>query len=176
MRKALILRFSGFQMGAFRPLLALLSLLALSLLALSILAVCAMMMPVRAQVVQSGSEQSGCYATKKEIARGDALEPGLLSVAPCTDMADPPELSFDRKRGHIIAAEPIAAGTNIGRIWIAQAPAKMGDELILVARAGPVAVHRQVVALQSARPGRRLFVRDQEGEVFSILFQPGEEE
>lgn len=134
--------------------------------------------PVHAQATdiapQIGMERPPCYMTNKDVAQGEPIALGLLTAAQCTDIGDLPKLSFDRRQAHIIAVEAIAAGTNIGRLWIADAPVRFGDKLILVARSGPVAVHRPVVALQSARPGRRLFVRDNAGEVFSITFQPGD--
>lgn len=45
---------------------------------------------------------------------------------------------------------------------------KTGDRLTLVSRSGPVTVERQVTALQPGRSSRRLFVRDDAGQVSSI--------
>lgn len=46
-----------------------------------------------------------------------------------------------------------------------------GDALILAVFAGPVRVEREVTALQPARPGHRLFVRDRQGQVFTARYE-----
>lgn len=43
-----------------------------------------------------------------------------------------------------------------------------GQRLYVTARSGPVAVERQVRALQSARPGQSVFVQAEDGTVFAV--------
>ena len=49
-----------------------------------------------------------------------------------------------------------------------------GDSLTLEVRVGPVKVEREVRALQSGWPGRRLFVRTPEGAVLSVRLAAGQ--
>lgn len=45
---------------------------------------------------------------------------------------------------------------------------KRGDELTLVSTVGPVRIQRRVIAAQPGRSGRRIFVRDEDGQILSI--------
>lgn len=46
-----------------------------------------------------------------------------------------------------------------------------GQKLHVVTELGTVRVERDVEALQTARPGQRLFVRSADGQVFSIRYE-----
>ncbi len=48
--------------------------------------------------------------------------------------------------------------------------ARPGQKLRLVAVSGAVRVEREVEAMQSARPGQRLFVRDSDGRILSVRY------
>ena len=43
-----------------------------------------------------------------------------------------------------------------------------GEALTLVSSVGPVRIQRKVIALQPGRDGRRVFVRDEDGQVLSV--------
>jgi flagella basal body P-ring formation protein FlgA len=62
--------------------------------------------------------------------------------------------------------------------YVAQAPAiEPGQKLTLTAHAGPAVIERPVIALQEARKGdARLFVKTDDGEVFSAPIQSAVEQ
>lgn len=113
-----------------------------------------------------------CHVLTHDAAPGDIIGPTNTKSAGCETELASARLSYDRKNGRILAGEALAAGTNLGRLWFADTGAEAGEDLVLIARSGPVSVRRPVTALQSARPGHRLFVRDQNGSVYSIRFVP----
>ena len=77
-------------------------------------------------------------------------------------------VSFDRRSGVARALSALPAGTPLGRLSVAEAPAVgAGDKLTLVSTVGPVRIQRAVVALQPGRNGGRVFVKAADGEVLS---------
>lgn len=50
-----------------------------------------------------------------------------------------------------------------------------GQRLYVAVQVSPVVVQREVIALQPANPGQKLFVRADDGKVFSVLY-PGDGE
>ena len=61
------------------------------------------------------------------------------------------------------------AAPSAARAEIAPPPAvEAGAKLTLVSRSGPVLLEREVTALQSARAGGRVFVRDGDGQVLAV--------
>jgi hypothetical protein len=57
--------------------------------------------------------------------------------------------------------------------WQTATDVQPGDEIHLTVNAGPVRIDRQVRALQPARAGQRLFVRDADGNTFPALLGEG---
>lgn len=57
--------------------------------------------------------------------------------------------------------------TTLGAPALVAHPVAGGTALTLVSSVGPVSVERAVTTLQGARPGRRVFVRDGDGNVFA---------
>jgi hypothetical protein len=108
-----------------------------------------------------------CAGLARPVPAGAALSREDLVPVGCRAGASP-GLRFDRLERVVRAQGGLAAGTYLGRISLAAAPAvAKGAKLTLVARAGPVRVTREVVALQAGRAGGRLFVQDSEGHVTS---------
>ncbi|MBX9813655.1 MAG: hypothetical protein K2X76_03035, partial [Sphingomonas sp.] len=65
-------------------------------------------------------------------------------------------------------AAPVASGDYLGALAPLPARAiKRGAPLTLRAMAGPIVIEREVRAVQPARAGGRVFVRDADGHVFA---------
>jgi hypothetical protein len=74
------------------------------------------------------------------------------------------------------AAAPATDAVAIASMpWRVPPAVKSGDTVELRASAGAVRIVRNVEALQTARPGGRLFVRDQDGKTFPITLEGGSE-
>jgi flagella basal body P-ring formation protein FlgA len=126
------------------------------------------------EVVRAPARSPACVALVRPLAAGEALAPGDVEPAECGEA--PGALRFDRRKGAVIAAAPLAAGTPLGALRLEAAPAiAAGSELTLVSRAGPVSIARDVVALQSGRAGGRVFVRDADGTVIAAPVAEGED-
>ena len=117
-----------------------------------------------------------CYASGAAIAQDDAISQGdLLSVA-CRGGPSGRYLRYDAAAGAFFARRAIAAGAYLGPVKLATgAGAKKGAELVYRTAEGPVVVERKVVALQPARPGRRVFVRTDDGRVLVSTLERGED-
>ncbi|MFD1034629.1 flagellar basal body L-ring protein FlgH [Sphingomonas hankookensis] len=113
-----------------------------------------------------GASGTPCVAPMHALAIGDAIHADDLHAAAC-EARRPPALRYDRRSGLVHAAEPIAAGTSLGTLWIDPRPAVApGDALFLRSHIGPAVIERRVTVLQGGRSGRPLFVRDGDGRVF----------
>jgi hypothetical protein len=114
---------------------------------------------------------SGCFESAAPITTGAAVTPADVSALPCRPGQQPALLRFDRRAGLATAARAIDAGTYLGRLALPPAAGVApGGELTLISSVGSVTISRPVVALQAGRSGSRLFVRDADGEVFSVSF------
>ena len=110
-----------------------------------------------------------------------ALAPLLQGAAPlsanftATDCAGPTVAAafrHDAARGVTLAARNISADEIVPAYPEYGADIVMpGQVLHLVVRSGAARIERQVEALQPARPGQRLFVRSQDGEIISVRYR-----
>lgn len=118
-----------------------------------------------------------CRATAGPIAAGAILSaPNLLPVA-CDSAPGRAAIRFDRRERVLRTAEDLEAGAYLGRVAVGPGVSvDRGAELRLVSTVGPVRISRPVIALQSARAGERLFVRDEDGTVFPVLLAGGVED
>ena len=122
--------------------------------------------PVRAAVPERGVGRPGCHVLIRPAARGVAIEPAMVEPVPCRDQA-PVALRFDRSTALAVAADDLDAGAYLGRTVIRAATGvHKGAMLRLVSTAGPVRIERTVTAMQPSRGGR-VFVRDEDGQVYS---------
>ena len=110
-----------------------------------------------------------CAATLRDIAVGEPIAVDAIAPVDCrTDRQPTRRLRFDRQTGSVMAGEALPAGTYLGRLLVSDAPTlPKGARLALRATSGPAIVERQVTTLQSARSGQRVFVRDDNGNVFA---------
>ena len=111
--------------------------------------------------------RTGCAELARPLAAGAPLSDADLIPVACREAAAS-GVRFDRLDRVARAERDLAGGAYLGRISAPPAVAvDKGARLTLVATAGPVRVSREVVALQAGRPGGKVFVRDNEGNVTS---------
>ncbi|HEX9933319.1 MAG TPA: hypothetical protein VGB08_10805 [Allosphingosinicella sp.] len=117
-----------------------------------------------------------CAALAAPVEAGGAIAGEDLVEVPCEAGAAAAAVRFDRSTGNVRAAGDLDAGAYLGRLVVADGAAvEAGAALTLVSTVGPVTVARPVVAMQTGRRGARLFVRDEDGQVFAVRFDRGGE-
>jgi len=72
-----------------------------------------------------------------------------------------------------VESPTVDAASIVSAPWRMPPAVKAGDKVELRVSAGAVQIARKVEALQAARPGGRLFVRDQDGKTFPIMLEGG---
>lgn len=113
-----------------------------------------------------------CLRALEDVPEDMVLRSAAFEDAPCASSSASPDFRFDAGRRAVIANRPLPKGTVIARYrGHGTVAAYAGERVDLVSVVGPVAVTRTVTALQSAGPDDRLFVRTDEGEVFSAQFR-----
>lgn len=109
---------------------------------------------------------SGCHALARPVPRGAPIDAGVVEAVPCRSVKPAP-VAFDRASGLAVAATDLGAGAYLGRTFIREhRGVRKGDVLRLVSTVGPVRIERVVTAMQPS-DGARVFVRDQDGQVYS---------
>lgn len=110
-----------------------------------------------------------CRFTARPIGAGEAITAQDTAAGPCSDRLAPRRLRYDAAARVARAAVDLASGEELGHVFLPQRPAVLpGEPILLTAAVGPVTIARTVTALQPGRAGRRLFVRDEAGKVFSV--------
>jgi hypothetical protein len=122
-----------------------------------------------------GAVASKCVEAAGAIAPGGQISNKDVRAVVCSSTRTAAAVVRDHDRGIVTAAAAIQPGDYLGQLLVTDAPAvARGDKLTLVSKAGPVTISRQVTALQSAAPEhRRLFVRTEDGSVFSAPLAAG---
>lgn len=121
------------------------------------------------------SQPAGCHEMIVARRAGEPINAGDLVSASCAS-GQHAGVRRDTASRQLIAAIDLAAGTNVGRLAVTAAPAvRRGESLRLVSRVGPVEIERPVTAMQEARPARRVFVRDADGQVFAVRLDETEQ-
>lgn len=112
------------------------------------------------------AEREECAVSVGVVAAGTALTPDMVSRTACRNERAA-AVTFDQDAGITLARRDLAVGDYLGRVILAKAPGvRKGAQVRLISSAGPVRVERLVTAMQDGR-GRRLFVRDEDGQIFS---------
>lgn len=110
-----------------------------------------------------------CYASSSDIPRGEAITVSNVAAVACDADRSRGVLGFDADSRAPIALDALPAGTYLGRVLpLGRAHVVKGQTLTLQSRSGPVLIEREVVAMQSAVAGERVFVRDSGGTVFAV--------
>jgi hypothetical protein len=113
--------------------------------------------------------QHSCLRVLAPLEANTILTSDMMTPAPCEHvMADAP-IVRDGASGFARTRARLEGDAIVPHTLLAPAPrTRKGDHLTLVIGAGPVTITRPVQALQDASPGERLFVRDADGEIFSM--------
>lgn len=115
-----------------------------------------------------------CFATMSDLAAGAAITAADVTQADC-GVRPIARLRYGQG-GLVIAGEAIPAGAYLGRLpALPKRAIGKGALLTLRSSAGPVTIERSVVAMQPARSGGKLFVRDENGSVFAAPLALSEE-
>ncbi|WHU05010.1 hypothetical protein [Sphingomonas sp. NIBR02145] len=106
-----------------------------------------------------------CFEAAASLAAGATLTQADISEAGC-DTRPVARMRYS-SGGLVSAVEPVAAGSYLGRLpRLPERAIGKGASLTLRSSAGPVTIERSVVAMQPARSGGKLFVKDESGKVF----------
>lgn len=120
---------------------------------------------------EAEAAKPSCVALSRPVTQGETLTLADVMPASCEKHAQT-QVRFDRGGSLVRAAADLEAGTHLGRLSLPElAGVDRGDKLTLVSRVGPVRIERKVVAVQPGRPGGRIFVRDEEGQVLTAPLQ-----
>jgi hypothetical protein len=123
---------------------------------------------ILAVFVASGGLQPMCLKAREDVPIRQIVTHDHFDAVECTSRTKS-ALRYDYHRQLAYAAVALNAGDIVRRWPDAEAGmVKPGDRLVVRVNMGTVAVEREVVALQAARVGRRLFVQDRQGKVFAI--------
>jgi hypothetical protein len=113
---------------------------------------------------------AACVSVREPLPAGGTPTSRSFTPVPCTAAAAD-AFWFDARRGVVRTRQALRPGD------VLRAPPKSdlagvaaGDPLVVEARVGPVKVQRRVFALQSARPGERLFAKTADGAVISVPY------
>jgi hypothetical protein len=117
----------------------------------------------------AAAPRADCLAALRDIAAGDVLRAGDFDLAACEAVRPARAFRYVASQRAVRAARPIGAGEVIPRFaGYGVTAAYAGDTMMLLAVSGPVAVAREVRALQSARDRERMLVRTPDGQVLSV--------
>jgi len=114
-----------------------------------------------------------CYALARPVRAGEAITLDALSQATCDGASRPSLIRYDSDSGVVRAQTDLEAGLYLGRLHVPPHRfADIGDQVVLTETVGVVRIDRAVEALQAAPFGGAIFVRDEDGEIFSAATTP----
>jgi hypothetical protein len=113
-------------------------------------------------------ERRPCFALAHPLKAGALVTGDDLLRVSCISDTKPAALRYDGTNGTTRAGAPLDAGSYVGPLVVPHHHyADRGDNLVLGVSIGPVRIERQVFAMQPAAAGSDIFVRDEDGNVFS---------
>jgi flagella basal body P-ring formation protein FlgA len=122
------------------------------------------------------AEAGPCVATRREVVAGTHLTAGDLETVACRSGLPAAEVVYSAETRSTVAQQMLPTGTYLGRLYADSAIIlPKGSRVVLRAVAGPAVIEREVVTLQPARSGQRVFVRDGDGRVFAVPLIVAEE-
>lgn len=109
-----------------------------------------------------------CFELGQPLEGGAWIGAEHIRQTACDDGRRAAPLAYDAAARAPRTLSALAAGSYVGRIVVpSRLPLPKGSELTLHTRVGPVAVDRNAVLEQPARPGRRAFVRLSDGSIIA---------
>lgn len=112
-----------------------------------------------------------CRFVVRPIGIGEAVSASDTVEGNCSDRLLRPRLRYDIQAKIARAAVDLTPGDELGRALLPERKTVLpGERIVLTATIGPVAITKSVTALQPGRPGRRMFVRDEAGQIFSAPY------
>lgn len=108
-----------------------------------------------------------CSATRTPVAARSAIGAEQIVPVPCRGVALAP-IAFDRATSQPRATAALEPGHYLGRLYVPPSDGvREGEKVSLVSSVGVVRIVRGVTTLQASH-GRRVFVRDADGQVFAV--------
>jgi hypothetical protein len=112
--------------------------------------------------------QARCVRLARRVEAGEYFGPSAYSAEPCGPARRATSYRYDARTGAVRAARVLEPGELISAPPRSlSADVEPGQTLYLETRVGPVTLQRKVVALQPSRSGQALFVKAEDGSVFS---------
>ncbi|WP_322966385.1 hypothetical protein [Sphingomonas fuzhouensis] len=105
-----------------------------------------------------------CWTTRHALVAGQTVTTRDVAPAPCGGAV----AAIGGADGQPVVRSAVPAGGLLGRL-VPAVPERVAPGTVLTLRsaAGVVAIERPVTTMQSGRSGRRVFVRDAQGQVFA---------
>jgi hypothetical protein len=109
-----------------------------------------------------------CYVATRNIAPGELVTGEDVSQSECLADRAASRIAYDRREGVPRTSEVIHQGDYLGRLMpLPRSNWDVGQQLTMSIRVGPVAVERQVWAMEPAAGNASVFLKDEYGAVFS---------
>jgi hypothetical protein len=119
----------------------------------------------RAVLVNSSS----CYRAKEDVSRGSIVSNGNLEPIACDAKANAVPVVYDPIHNVTRSAANAAAAVYFGALALPiDIPSSNSTHVDFLVNIGAVTIEKTVTLLQPASNGQRAFVRDNEGNVFSM--------
>jgi hypothetical protein len=116
---------------------------------------------------------AGCLKALAPLDADSVPDSDKFEQADCTGKTEA-AFRYDQVGGFTRAVRAISAGQIVPAYpEFSFDMVRPGQTLHLVVVTGATRVQRQVVAMQSARPGQRLFVKSSDGQILSVRFEGG---
>jgi hypothetical protein len=110
-----------------------------------------------------------CFATVRDVEAGAIIAAADVVPVVCDAGRARASLRFEPGSGATIAAAALPDGTYLGRILPSSGRLiAKGATLTIRSTSGAVTIEREVIAMQTGRDGKRMFVRDERGQVFAV--------
>lgn len=140
-------------------------------------ATCARAVTIEVKAPADPARSRGCTRLVSTKTAGEVIGLEDIQPAECDGEAGRADVTYDADAGVLRANRALLAGTSLGRLKFARRPAHLaGDRVTITSFAGPVRVDQSVTLLQSAEPGRSVFVRTGSGAALAVRVVPNAED
>ena len=115
-----------------------------------------------------------CLKALEAVSADDTPVFADFSRVECPRPAPAAAFRYDRAQGASRVSRAIVKGEVVPMFpEFGEEGVRPGQQLLLIVLAGANRIERRVEALQAARPGERLFVRSESGQVFAARYEIG---